>query len=503
MSLQVWLEKSFHKIFPNETPKSRSEINIYAAKNEKEACQLILLSDHDTTVALDFAAMSNASGYILEDKTFEILFLEAGSHGTWIDPMRPIENNTVSLKGGEAKAILWRFDIKKDAPAGEYKAKATAKAADGTSAECEVTLNVWNFTLPDTPSCQSAFGLGRDILESTYGLEKNSPESQAMYEKYYNELLDHKISAYNLPVDILSDEADKYMDDPRITSFVIPYVDSDEKQNQYLAKLRKKREWFKKGYFYIVDEPSTKDVYKRLNDASARLTELEPNFRQVVPFYMNPQFDIRMSAVENMYGKVRVWCPESCSWDDLNGCDKVGRGVDNTLGPKMLARQAAGETVWWYVCCGPRAPYCNVHITMEGIIHRILFWQQKMKRVEGLLYWSTNYWGRDDWGAEAGTKDPWTDMATVKGIDPDLYGDGSMFYPGPDGPCPSFRLECIRDGIEDFEYLTMAADLFGYDFVDDLISQVATSLTVYNTDEDNFENARIRLGQAIEDKLNK
>ena len=63
---------------------------------------------------------------------------------------------------------------------------------------------------------------------------------------------------------------------------------------------------------------------------------------------------------------------------------KIGRGPDNSLGTKMRARQAVGETV--VVCVlGPRAPYCNLHITMEGIQHRLLFWQQMQKAVEGLF----------------------------------------------------------------------------------------------------------------------
>lgn len=32
-------------------------------------------------------------------------------------------------------------------------------------------------------------------------------------------------------------------------------------------------------------------------------------------------------------------------------------------------------------------------------------------------------------------------------------GDGSLFYPGPDRPIPSIRLENIRDGLEDYNLL--------------------------------------------------
>jgi len=34
-------------------------------------------------------------------------------------------------------------------------------------------------------------------------------------------------------------------------------------------------------------------------------------------------------------------------------------------------------------------------------------------------------------------------------------GNGSLYYPGADGPVPSIRLEVLRDGIDDYDYLTL------------------------------------------------
>ena len=502
MSFNVWTEKSFHKIFPSETPKSSREEELFCAKNEKEGCQIVLLSDVDTVATLDFSEMIGEGG-VISSRKHEVLFISAGKFGYFSDPMRPLNDSTVSLKGGEAKAIFWRFDVPKDAEAGKYSASVTVTAEGCQALTVKVNLNVWNFTLPDTPSCQSAFGLHRKALDNTYGFESGSEESQRMYESYYEELLDYRISAYELPYDIRTDKADKYMDDPRVTSFMIPFVKDDKVIAEYFDKLRTKRDWFKKGYFYDLDEPCTEQAYEQMKSVSAYLRGIEPNFRRVMPFYMNPPFDIELNAVDSMLGNVNIWCPESCTWDNLNEWDKLGRGPDDSLGPRMKARQAAGDTVWWYVCCGPREPYCNLHITMSGIMHRILFWQQMSKGVEGLLYWCANYWNEDDFGDWSCTRDPWTDMATVKKIDKNLYGDGSLFYPGEDGPCPSLRLECVRDGIEDFEYLTMASRLFGQKYVDDIIASVSPSLTVYTDDEDLFYATRIVLGNAIENALNK
>ena len=494
MSIQTWYVSGYHKVLPQEEARENKGIHLYAARREWEGCQLVLKADRDTAVRVTVSAATHAGGNSLTAEVFEVLYLEAGSHGTWPDPLRPFEGEW-ELKAGVARSLYLRLHTHEDTVPGEYTGEVTVECGDERQSSA-YTLTVWDFELPATPSCQTAFGLRRDSLEDYYQLGRDSQEGQAMYARYYDELLEHKISAYSLPVDILSDEADRYMDDPRVTSFTVPLTDTDEQLNRYFAKLRSKREWFAKAYFYALDEPSSRATYDRMEEISNRLSRLEPNFRQVIPFYMNPQFDIRLSAVESMIGKVRVWCPESCAWDDLNGCDKIGRGPDNTLGPKMAARQAAGDTVWWYVCCGPRAPYCNLHIPMAGICHRLLFWQQMQRRVEGLLYWSTDWWQ-----ASNGTIDPWTDMATVKDIDPDLFGDGSLFYPGPEGPLPSLRLECIRDGIEDFEYLTLAARHLGWETMDAFIGEVTTSLTEYETNEDVFDRVRVRLGEELEKAL--
>jgi len=37
-------------------------------------------------------------------------------------------------------------------------------------------------------------------------------------------------------------------------------------------------------------------------------------------------------------------------------------------------------------------------------------------------------------------------------------GDGNLIYPGPESPLSSIRLENIRDGLEDYEYLRLLGE---------------------------------------------
>jgi hypothetical protein len=130
-------------------------------------------------------------------------------------------------------------------------------------------------------------------------------------------------------------------------------------------------------------------------------------------------------------------------------------------------------------------------------MHRLLFWQQKLYGVDGFLYWCVNYWEQVD--------DPWSDMSTVKNLSPDVFGDGSLLYngnkAGVNGPVGSLRLENIREGIDDFEYLCMAEKLLGKSFADTCIKKITTSLTEYTSDVEKLINTKIELGNAIENAL--
>ena len=133
---------------------------------------------------------------------------------------------------------------------------------------------------------------------------------------------------------------------------------------------------------------------------------------------------------------------------------------------------------------------------MSAMAHRVLFWQQRREGVNGLLYWSTTYWN------PASTPDPWKSMMTVKDINPDLRGDGSLFYPGTtvgvDGPVSSIRLEVIRDGLEDFDLLTLAEARLGKDRTQAHVARIARSLKDYEQDPLVLEKVRRDVGSALE-----
>jgi len=85
---------------------------------------------------------------------------------------------------------------------------------------------------------------------------------------------------------------------------------------------------------------------------------------------------------------------------------------------------------------------------------RILGWTLFPGRLTGTLFWSITYWGDD----------PWNEGLTyMSSLDHPLNGDGMLMYPSrdPSDPTlfPSIRMELVREGLEDLEYLAMLRDL--------------------------------------------
>ncbi len=117
--------------------------------------------------------------------------------------------------------------------------------------------------------------------------------------------------------------------------------------------------------------------------------------------------------------------------------------------PDIIAeRHAAGREAWWYLHAGNRNPTPNVFVNYDpGQLRTLLGPMAHQAGVDGFLYYRVDRW----YGHPVLDDDPTTswDARTWNA----LAGDGSLLYPGPNGPVPSIRLENIRDGLEDYNLL--------------------------------------------------
>ena len=208
--------------------------------------------------------------------------------------------------------------------------------------------------------------------------------------------------------------------------------------------------WLDKAYIYWFDEPDSKD-YQFVRDGMELLHRAAPDIRRMLTEQIEPE----------LIGAVDLWCPLTPSLDAA----------------KFAERQAAGEDIWWYVCTGPKAPYCGLFIDHNAIEMRMWLWQTWKYGVNGVLVWQTNYWTSDAAYPTPGRQDPWEDpMGWVSGYSTPAgtklqwgNGDGRFVYPANrdasdrrtpyiSGPVNSIRWEMLRDGVEDYEYFHALRD---------------------------------------------
>ena len=73
-----------------------------------------------------------------------------------------------------------------------------------------------------------------------------------------------------------------------------------------------------------------------------------------------------------------------------------------------------------------------------------------------------------------------------------------FLYPSESAVLPSIRLANVRDGVEDWEWLQMAADKVGYGRVDVLSRELVRDLTKFETSPEKIRTIRSRVGDLLE-----
>lgn len=497
-NVEWWFESSTRKVFPDNVKGTAKTGRLTAARNEYESVQLILRSRADVS-GVKIAYVGSGARPIPAKwvRLFETLYVKTPGVTEWgfpaeypearrpayPDPLVPLiggnRDGAVNLKGGEARPIWVRIHVPADAAPGQYSGKLTVTLGS-RRISAPIKLEVWPFTLPRATTLKTGIGLTARDIAKFHGVEQNSDRCRALEKTYYDELLEHRICAYYIPYNLTDPRAKAYIHDERVNTFIAP-------MNKSTWEYLKSEDVLHKAWLYNVDEPESKEVYTVIKDQAAHVRKEMPGLRYGAPFFVGPKWDKALTPMDELTGYMNLWICQTDYYFD-------GHGQGDKVKNQMRERFEAGDETWWYVACAPREPFCNFLINMLALQHRILFWQVYADPIiTGLLYWRATHW----WEVE----DPYEDMATCKGIDKHMWGDGSLFYPGAkfgiDGPVTSVRLECMRDGLEDHEYLALAERKFGRKRVMELVGDVTESLTKYTRDPAKFEAVRMRLGKAL------
>ncbi len=469
----------------------RGTARISACRNERESLQVVVEAGtealHNVTVSVS-DLRDEAGDHVIPATRIRINpvgYVETKQPaypvertGWWPDPLLPPE--PMDVLPGRRQPFWLTVHVPEAATAGRYQGTITVSAGDGADQQVPLVLRVWDFALAPNPPLPSAIAIYTDTLSQFYNQD---PLPESTLRNYWDMLFSHRLSSDDLgtylrqgmeavidgrdtgPFDYHQfDECLEYcfprgltaFQGARLPGFLERGPDLNEAERarivsclRDLAEHLEARGWLDRAFAMVWDEP--RDQY-----AQQVLKELQTVHRS------HPRLRTRLDGP--VTGPLVDLCQEEVDIWGLHMLN-IAQGGNRARANIERWRQQK-KLLWVYVACDVHHPYPNIFIDYPLIDCRMLPWLCWKYDLEGLLYWSANYWGEANLmgaGPEAKWPNrPWVAANFVshwEGQAEYFNGDGHLIYPGPNGTAlSSLRLEALRDGMEDYEYVRLLAN---------------------------------------------
>lgn len=378
-------------------------------------------------------------------------------NGKWLSG----KNNDMTLKGsGKWQAFDERIN---GFPAEAVFVRANVRATLWTDAGEEMGLVWFDDVSISNPETAEEYIKGGDFnQEKRTKLVVPAQQLKAnidftAWDKAMTRSIDHyKFNSFRLGIPGIGGGTFHALTEPSLLGFgeddpeyAILFDSYCSQMQQHLAQ----KGWLDEAYVYWFDEPSP-DQYGFVMNGFEKLKRSCPDIARM----LTEQPEAALADGPNIY----------CVISNLYRHDHAQE------------RRKFGDKFWWYVCTGPKAPYCTLFIDHPGTEMRIWLWQTWQRNIEGILVWQSNYWTSgvaypdssnpqnpyedpmgwvSGYSTPTGTKRPWGNGDGRFIYPPESAADGRPDKPVLDGPVDSIRWEMLRDGIEDYEYLTILKNL--------------------------------------------
>ena len=482
-------DKIFHSLdagVPAFAGRSAARLKIESAKNEVEGIQLVLLGVKQPVTGLKLRVASapaekapvitlHGVDFLDTSKALDTRY-ETPFKGEWPEVLA--NELPASLMPGEVRSVWINAEIAPDVPAGTYEYQLELSADGMNPVRIPLSVKVWNFALPVVPTLRTAMSNWDVFLLGYYAKFRKTPftaeEKKAFGDMLARFMLKHRmnpgyiysmtafsgnligypapdrfaeyhrlglnaIPVAQFPMDGFSSTADemaaKYYTEEKVDRFMKAmkaYVELGEQQG--VGDL-----FYVHAFDEIYAATHKKEKMKRLRAVRERLRETAPKIKVECITEVEPE----------LIGLVDVWCPS---------ISMMARNPQS-----YWDRQKAGEELWLYTCLGTPGrdtgapPSFVLEESAAGM--RLIGWICHFYKAEGFLYWAMARWHRN--GSKGGKpypEEPWN-VQYVNGYN----GEACFLYPARSfdrEPLSSVRLENLRDGFEDYEYLTLLAKAY-------------------------------------------
>jgi len=444
----IWFEPTLTKVFPEDPVESAGppepKYRIAMSRNEREGFQLAVRPpegkdlEKARILLRELRHERGVSSIPADDiQIFQVLcppvrvpsYLE-GTTGPWPDILTPFTPRTIP--GGRTTTFWFSVFARPGLEAGLYTGMIEIYAAGLDPIELWIEVRVFDFDLPATPALKTDFGFSIETAERGARLIGRSPVPAALARSYLQDALEHRVTLRELAA--FPEQGGDYRSALSNYSTALPsLVRQGVSAFSVPASLLETPELLQaadavaleggiaeRSFALLADNPPETSWPRRLESVE-RWQALAPHIPVVI-----------RSAGS------RPFLPDAPVIVSVNS-----RLLDM---PDVIARIRGGGEVWWHVDAEARPSYANFLLDSPAVDHRILFWQAWARGVRGVQYSSIN--------AVEPDRNPWTDLADTTPAN----GNGCLVYPGAGGPIASIRWECIRDGIEDYDYLVLLAE---------------------------------------------
>ena len=496
--LRVWEVNPLVKVFPDTPPQAQARsVAVELGRNEYQAFELALRGDPAGTTHVDVAVSPLEArdggrlppvkvervGYVPVDHPSAYYSTEVpdwcrklprgsgatdGWAGWWPDPLAPGSN--LDLAPGQTQPLWFTVHAPNLAAPGTFQAELTLRAGGRETLKIPLAVQVLPFTLSQQGRLRvifdfnfgpgGSFGSGTDsladyrnwlrfIAEHRLGINRIHPPPNFSYHDGkvtmdaagFDEMAHFCLDELGMNVSYTPEFF--YMFGwaylPKklfgLEPFTPQWTAALQQAYRLFAEHLRQKGWHDKFVYYVSDEPHFQHEF--VVEQMKKLCSLVHQVDAAIPIYSS------------------TWrhCPP---WDD--SLDIWGIGQYGCFPVAEMERlQRAGKQMW-FTCDGQMAtdtPY----LATERLLPYYCF----KYGVRGFEFWGLAWWTYNPWQvgwhqfirqSDEGKKYYWVRY-------PD--GDGFLTYPGKplgiDGPASTIRLEQLRQGLEDYEALTLLAEL--------------------------------------------
>ena len=495
----VWTAPSLHRVAMSDPAGHSSDVNLSAARDEYQSFQIVVngASSGLRKVDVNISDLRAPGGQVISRTSFT-LYREKYVHvsssspnwggsnkplgpGWYADALIPFTDPETGKPLSGAALTAVPFDVEpgnnqpiwvdllvpRTAEAGQYSGTYTVTSDQG-SFNGPISLTVWNFTMPETPSLKTAFLF-----------------SHAGTQEAQQELLRNKISPSATPVTQMPLMKGRGLNATDTGPFSGADVGNCKMSPAPSVSQFKSRTAGQQAGVLLYDYSA---------DEIGHCSNLYPTIQQWA-------YNMHQAGISNLVSM----SPNPALYSDGSGSGRSAVDIWVLL-PVMYNNAKSevdhvlkkGDAVWSYNTLVQDAYSPKWEIDFDPINFRIQpgFINQSLN-LTGLLYWRIDRW----------SSDPWNNVNNTGVFSSANYpGEGMLVYPGRQvgiqGVVASMRLKWLRDGVQDYEYIQILKNLGKADLALQIARSVGPDWTHWTRDAAAIDSARLQLGQAIDQIMN-